>query len=56
MTQPPATYPETKEPEVSHTMILELTYDSPITRSTVEALLDVHREDEGMLRVRGRLV
>ena len=44
------------EPQISHTMILVLTYDSPITASTVQALVDVHQEDEGMLRVSGRLV
>lgn len=45
-----------QQPQISHTMILVLTYDSPITESTVKALVDVHQEDEGMLRVSGRLV
>lgn len=44
------------EPMVSHAMLLELTYDSPITHDTVEALVQSHQEDEGLLRVRGRLV
>lgn len=44
------------EPVISNRMLLELTYDQPVTRDTVQALEDSHREDEGMLRVRGRLL
>lgn len=40
---------------ISHTMWLELTYDGPIMQDTVDALVQSHQDDEGLLRVRGHL-
>lgn len=43
-------------PEVSDTLILKLIYGSPITRDTVNALCDAHRDDEDLVEVTGHLL
>jgi hypothetical protein len=45
-----------RPPEMSNRLILELVYDSPVTQDTVNALIDVHSGDEGILRVSGALL
>lgn len=47
--------PTTNPDAISHTMWLELTYDGPIMQDTVDALVQSHQDDEGVLRVRGHL-
>lgn len=43
-------------PTLSNRLILELVYDSPVTQDTVNALVQVHEGDEGILRVTGALL
>jgi len=38
------------------TLQIELTYDNEISFDTVEAIMDSHVRDEGVVRVKGRLV
>jgi hypothetical protein len=41
---------------LTNTMLIEMTYDSPISQDTVDSIVASHEQDEGILRVRGRLV
>jgi hypothetical protein len=45
-----------RPPEMTNRLILELVYDSPVTQDTVNALVQVHEGDEGIVRVRGALL
>lgn len=48
--------PRPTQDAISNTLVLVLTYDSPITEDTVAALVDVHQGDEGMVKVTGGLL
>jgi hypothetical protein len=40
---------------MNRTVLLELTYDQDVDFSSVEALVDAHTNDEGVVMISGRL-
>lgn len=48
--------PRPTQDAISDTLVLVLTYDSPITEDTVTALVETHQLDEGLVKVTGGLL